>query len=242
MQLHFDPKKVTAAIVTCGGLCPGLNSVIRELVLILNLYGVEKIYGIPYGYKGMLKTTEWRLLTIADVENCHQAGGTVLGSDRGNPEVPEMVDALVEMGVCQLYIIGGDGTHRGATAIGREMTTRGWECAVCGVPKTIDNDIPIIDQTFGFNTACTEAVRAIQSAYCEATCNANCIGLVKLMGRHSGFIALHACLAARNVDLCLIPEMAVDITSVLDYVEEVKSGNGREAKSRVPDSVRIITF
>jgi 6-phosphofructokinase 1 len=216
-KLHFQPSEVVATIVTCGGLCPGLNSVVRQVVQMLNMYGVKKVYGIPSGYKGVTEPHNWVELTPKVVQDIHDLGGTVLASDRGNPPVEEQAEALRHMGVRAHFVIGGDGTHRGAHATYEAMKKVGWECAVVGVPKTIDNDVPMLDRTFGFDTACTEAAKAVHAAYTEATCNANCIGLVKLMGRHSGFIAMHACLAARFVDMCLLPEMDIELDKVLDH-------------------------
>lgn len=224
--LHFAPNDVVAAIVTCGGLCPGLNSVIREIVLMLYMYGAKKIFGVPGGYKGLTQPHSWLELDPAVVEDIHNQGGTMLVSDRGNPPVQDMANALKEMGVNQYYIVGGDGTHRGAYATYEALQGMGYECAVVGVPKTIDNDVPMLDRTFGFDTACTEAIKAIDSAYVEAKCNANCIGMVKLMGRHCGFIAMNACLAARYVDICLLPEMEISLPKVLKYCLDVMQNKG----------------
>eukprot|EP00928_Gymnodinium_smaydae_P064585 TRINITY_DN4786_c2_g4_i1.p1 TRINITY_DN4786_c2_g4~~TRINITY_DN4786_c2_g4_i1.p1 ORF type:complete len:1698 (+),score=336.90 TRINITY_DN4786_c2_g4_i1:621-5096(+) len=213
--LHFEPTKSNAVIVTCGGLCPGLNSVIREIVMTLSSYGVSKIYGCVGGFKGMVNPDGWRELTPESVRTIHLRGGTVLVSDRGNPPHSEIANALRQKNITQFFVIGGDGTHRGAMATFEATQAIGYECAVVGVPKTIDNDIPILDKSFGYKTACTEAVKAIKSAYAEATGNSSCIGLVKLMGRHCGWIALEATLAARNVDICLIPEMNISLPKLL---------------------------
>jgi 6-phosphofructokinase 1 len=216
-HLHFDPHDphACAAIVSCGGICPGLNSVIREIVMMLWAYGVRQIYGIKGGYKGVVEDDAWITLTPDVVKDIHMQGGTILVSDRGNPPVPEMAKALKMRNVRQYFVLGGDGTHKGAMETFEACLTFEHECAVVGVPKTIDNDVPILDQTFGFDSACTEAVKAVDSAYVEATCNANCIGLVKLMGRHCGFIAMYAVLSARHADICLLPEMEIDVEKVL---------------------------
>lgn len=221
--IHFDVNEpdAAAAIVTCGGLCPGLNTVIRELVKMLLAYGVKKIYGIIGGFKGCVKDDEWVELTAESVQDIHTKGGSILVSDRGNPPHPEIAKVLKRRNIRQYFVLGGDGTHKGAMQSFQAMTEIGHECAVVGVPKTIDNDITILDRTFGFDSACTEARKAIDSAYVEATTNANCIGLVKLMGRHCGWIAATATIAARNVDVCLIPEMSVSLPKLLDYVVEV---------------------
>jgi 6-phosphofructokinase 1 len=222
-KIHFDPKTpgACAAIVTAGGLCPGLNTVIREVVRMLHAYGVEKVWGIRGGYKGCVKDEEWVELTDEYVQDIHTQGGTVLVSDRGNPPHIEIAKTLQRRNVRWYFVLGGDGTHKGATQTYDEMPGIGHECAVCGVPKTIDNDIQLLDQTFGFDTAVMEAERAIDSAYCEATTNANCIGLVKLMGRHCGWVAATAALAARHVDICLIPEMELSIEKVLAHMAAV---------------------
>mmetsp|Transcript_20087 Transcript_20087/g.45028 ORF Transcript_20087/g.45028 Transcript_20087/m.45028 type:complete len:1377 (+) Transcript_20087:92-4222(+) len=226
--LHFDPKdkKSCAAIITCGGLCPGLNAVIREVTMMLFAYGVQRVYGIRGGYKGILERDSWIELTPEMVYDIHLQGGTILVSDRGNPPAVDMAKALQDHNVRQFFVLGGDGTHRGALQIFTALLDLNHECAVVGVPKTIDNDVPVVDQTFGFDTACTEARKAIDAAYVEATCNANCIGFVKLMGRHSGFVALNAVLAARHVDICLLPEMDTSLEKVLDHCEKVMSAKG----------------
>eukprot|EP00403_Amphidinium_massartii_P008279 CAMPEP_0178424008 /NCGR_PEP_ID=MMETSP0689_2-20121128/27988_1 /TAXON_ID=160604 /ORGANISM="Amphidinium massartii, Strain CS-259" /LENGTH=1391 /DNA_ID=CAMNT_0020045631 /DNA_START=72 /DNA_END=4244 /DNA_ORIENTATION=+ len=216
--LHWDAPQVKAAIVNCGGLCPGLNNVIREVVMTLWGYGVRTIYGIIGGYKGVMEPENWLKLTPAVVEKIHMNGGSFLVSDRGNPPHIEMAKMYQKHGINHVYIIGGDGTHKGAMQTYAEMEKMEYECSICGVPKTIDNDIPVLDHTFGFHTAVSEAVKAIDVAQTEAAGNANCMGLVKLMGRHAGFIALKASLASRNVDLCLIPEMEVDMEKVLDFL------------------------
>jgi len=202
-------------------LCPGLNSVIRELANMLRTYGVKTIWGFKGGYNGCVKEEDWISLTEEVVQNVHMQGGSILVSDRGNPPHSEIAKVMQKRKVRQFFVLGGDGTHRGALSIFKEMTSIGHECAVVGVPKTIDNDIPVLDRSFGFDTACTEAERAISSAYVEATTNANCIGLVKLMGRHCGWIAATASLANRHVDVCLIPEMNVSLPKMLDHVASV---------------------
>jgi len=221
--LHFNPVEpgMAAAIVTCGGLCPGLNNVIRELCNMLRSYGVQTIYGIKGGYNGCTKPETWIDLTPEVIQDIHMQGGSILVSDRGNPPENEIAEMLKSKNVRQYFVVGGDGTHKGAMAGFRAMTDIGHECAVVGVPKTIDNDIQVIDRSFGFDSACAEALRAIDSAQVEATTNANCIGLVKLMGRHCGWIATMASLAARHVDVCLIPEMDLSLDKLLDYVSEV---------------------
>uniref|UniRef100_A0ACD5TKH6 Uncharacterized protein n=1 Tax=Avena sativa TaxID=4498 RepID=A0ACD5TKH6_AVESA len=205
-RVYFQPGEVSAAIVTCGGLCPGLNTVIRELVCGLHdMYGVTSVVGIEGGYKGFYarNTVE---LTPRSVNGIHKRGGTVLGTSRGGQDTAKIVDSIQDRGINQVYIIGGDGTQKGAALVHEEVQRRGLKCAVVGVPKTIDNDIAVIDKSFGFDSAVEEAQRAINAAHVEAESTENGIGVVKLMGRNSGFIAMHATLASRDVDCCLIPE------------------------------------
>ncbi|KAL1825426.1 hypothetical protein ACET3Z_012204 [Daucus carota] len=205
-QVYFESDEVHACIVTCGGLCPGLNTVIREIVCgLYNMYGVKKVVGIDGGYKGFYSRNTVPL-TPKVVNNIHKRGGTVLGTSRGGHDTKKIVDSIQDRGINQVYIIGGDGTQKGASFIFEEIRRRGLKVAVAGIPKTIDNDIPVIDKSFGFDTAVEEAQRAINAAHVEAESMENGIGLVKLMGRHSGFIAMFATLASRDVDCCLIPE------------------------------------
>ncbi|KAI3902735.1 hypothetical protein MKW92_051608 [Papaver armeniacum] len=207
-EIYFKPDEVTAAIVTCGGLCPGLNDVIRQIVITLEIYGVKKIEGIRFGYHGFSdKGIPNILLTRKVVDNIHLAGGSLLGVSREVPNVGQIVDNLQERGINMLFVLGGNGPHAGADAIHNECLKRQMKVAVVGVPKTIDNDILMMDKTFGFDTAVEAAQRAINSAYIEARSAYRGIGLVKLMGRDSGFIAMHASLSSGQVDICLIPEV-----------------------------------
>ena len=214
-HLHFDPKTVNAAIVTCGGLCPGLNNVIREITKVLHqMYAIGgTVYGIQGGYRGFHgedPLLEPIPLTPALVDNIHYQGGTVLGSSRGGFDLDKILKFIHEKKINQLYVIGGDGTHRGAFAIHEGCLANGWNVAVAGIPKTIDNDVDYIDQSFGFQSAVEAAQVAIRSAKTEAVCNLpNGIGIVKLMGRSAGYIAAHATLASSDVDLCLVPEVPV---------------------------------
>jgi 6-phosphofructokinase 1 len=211
-QVYFQPSRLRAGIVTCGGLCPGLNNVIRGLVVELtNGYGVQQISGFRYGYEGLVRRHGIGpvRLTPTVVSDAHQAGGTMLGTSRGNQDPREMVDRLQELDIGVLFVIGGDGTFRGAMAVVAEIQKRGLPIGVIGIPKTIDNDIHFIDRSFGFETAFSAAVDVIRSAHVEATGAKNGIGVVKLMGRHSGFIACHAALASTDVDAVLIPEVPV---------------------------------
>lgn len=211
-KIYFRPELVKAAIITCGGLCPGLNDVIRHIVITLEIYGVKNIVGIPFGYKGFSdKDLTEMPLSRKVVQNIHLSGGSLLGVSRGGPSVSEIVDSMEERGINMLFVLGGNGTHAGANAIHNECRKRKMKVAVVGVPKTIDNDILHMDKTFGFDTAVEEAQRAINSAYIEAHSAYHGIGIVKLMGRNSGFIAMQASLASGQVDICLIPEVPFNL-------------------------------
>lgn len=213
-MIYFDPAKTTVGIVTCGGLCPGLNDIIRGIVNRCHLqYGVSRVYGFRYGYEGLAQNFGHTplLLKPSSVEQAHHFGGTMLGSSRGKQDIGEMVDTLEDMKVDILFVIGGDGTLRGAAEIVKEIERRGLKKAVVGIPKTIDNDIRYLDKSFGFETAFDAAVQAVKCAYVEATGAVNGVGLVKLMGRDSGFIACYAALAGSNVDFVLIPEVPFEL-------------------------------
>jgi 6-phosphofructokinase 1 len=221
-KIYFDPSKLKCGIVTCGGLCPGLNNVIRAIVLSLHHnYGVRSIFGFAFGYEGLSHRFGHApvMLTPEVVERIHEQGGTILGSSRGNQEIDEMVDTLERMNVGVLFTIGGDGTLRGASAICAEIRRRKLKIAVVGIPKTIDNDIACIQRSFGFATACSEAGTAISSAHVEAQGARNGVGLVKLMGRESGFVAAYACLACSDVNFCLIPEVPFGLDHLLQALE-----------------------
>jgi 6-phosphofructokinase 1 len=209
-EIFFDPEHTRAGIVTCGGLCPGINSVIRSLVLELHhLYRVREILGFRFGYEGLNPERGLAPITLspADVRNIHRSGGSILGLGRGAQDPAQMVSRLQELEVDVLFTIGGDGTLGGAHAIAEEATRRGLAIGVVGVPKTIDNDVPYVDQTFGFDTAIQIATQALDAAHTEATSARNGIGVVKLMGREAGFIGAHAALASLDVNFCLIPEV-----------------------------------
>ncbi len=206
--IYFDPSVTRAAIVTCGGLCPGLNNVIRGLVLELaDNYGVTDVVGFRDGFRGMVGGAEPVRLSREVVAGIHNRGGTILGTSRGGQDPALMAETLERLGVSLLFVIGGDGTLRGAAKIADEAGRRGLALSVIGVPKTIDNDIPFLDQSFGFQTAFARATESIKSAHTEASSTPNGVGLVKLMGRHSGFIACYAALASHDVDFVLIPEV-----------------------------------
>ncbi|BAB89469.1 putative pyrophosphate--fructose-6-phosphate1 phosphotransferase [Oryza sativa (japonica cultivar-group)] len=222
-RVYFESEDVKACIVTCGGLCPGLNTVIRELVCGLShMYNVNDIFGIQNGYKGFY-SSNYLPMTPKSVNDIHKRGGTVLGTSRGGHDTKKIVDNIQDRGINQVYIIGGDGTQKGAYEIYKEIRRRGLKVAVAGVPKTIDNDIAVIDKSFGFDSAVEEAQRAIDAAHVEASSAENGIGLVKLMGRYSGFIAMYATLASRDVDCCLIPESPFYLEGeggLFEYIEK----------------------
>ncbi len=210
-KIYFDPSKTRAGIVTCGGLCPGFNDVIRALVLELTFrYGVKKIFGFRNGYQGFVARHGHSVIDLTPdvVSHINEEGGTILGTSRGQQDPAEIVDCLEQLGVNILFVIGGDGTLRGALAISREIAERNLRISVVGVPKTIDNDIMYIDQSFGFLTAFSLASESIQAAHAEAVSSPNGLGLVKLMGRHSGFIACYAALARNDANFVLIPEVS----------------------------------
>ncbi|MFH1538965.1 MAG: ATP-dependent 6-phosphofructokinase [bacterium] len=213
-HIYFDPSKTRAAIVTCGGLCPGMNDVIRGLVMELTYrYGVRTVLGVRYGYQGLIPKYghETIPLTPEAVTSIHSEGGSILSSSRGEQDTGEIVDALERMNVSILFAIGGDGTMRGAQDIFQEIKTRGLKISVVGIPKTIDNDLCFIEKSFGFETAFSKACEAIQSANTEALGAPNGIGLVKLMGRHSGYIAANAAIAVGDVNIVLIPEVPFEL-------------------------------
>ncbi len=213
-EIFFEPSNLSCGIVTCGGLCPGINDVIRSIVLTLHFgYGVRRIYGFRFGFRGL--NPEYGLepmeLTVDSVNGIHEYGGTILGSSRGPQPVDVMVDTLERMNISILFIIGGDGTFRAGAGIADEIKRRGSKISVVAVPKTIDNDIYLVSKTFGFDTAVEMACQSIRCAHTEATGAPNCVGLVKLMGRYSGFIAAAATVALREVNFCLIPESDFDL-------------------------------
>ncbi|MEM9646918.1 MAG: ATP-dependent 6-phosphofructokinase [Bacteroidota bacterium] len=220
-NIFFDPKETTAAIVTCGGLCPGINNVIRGVVMGLHyFYGIKRIIGIPYGYEGLNPEIGHGFveLTPDKVKDIHQFGGTFLGSSRGGQDVGVMVDTLEANEVNMLFAIGGDGTLKGVNAIGEEIERRGANISVVGIPKTIDNDIDLIDESFGFETAFDVASPIIRDAHNEASGAYNGISIVKLMGRDSGFIAASAALAMPVVNFVLIPEMDFQLDGELGFL------------------------
>jgi 6-phosphofructokinase 1 len=208
--LFFDPQRTRAGIVTCGGLCPGLNDVIRSLFLQLHhAYGVKEVLGFRGGYQGLDPSRGGSpiVLTPAFVDRIHQQGGTVLGTSRGPVDIGIAVENLMRLGVNILFTIGGDGTQRGGNELFQEARKRGHALAVVGIPKTVDNDVPFVARTFGYLTAIEEAAKVLNHAHTEARSVQNGIALVKLMGRHAGFIAAGATVASQDVNFTLVPEV-----------------------------------
>ncbi len=225
-KIFFDPSKTKVAIVTCGGLCPGINDVIRSLVMAFwYRYGVRKILGIQYGYEGFIPEYGHPFLELTpdQVSNIHQFGGTILGSSRGKQDIGEIVDCLDRHGINILYTIGGDGTLHGALEIHKEIKKRGLKIAIAGIPKTIDNDINHIEKSFGFETSFTIASPIIRDAHMEARGAYNGVAMVKLMGRDSGFIAANAALSMPEVNLVLVPEVDFDLYGPKGLLEIIRA-------------------
>jgi len=222
-KLFFNPDTSRAALVTCGGICPGLNDVIRATLMVLwYRYGVRAVFGLRYGFKGLIASFNHEPLVLNPelVEDIHRDGGTILGTSRGPQDPALIADFLSERKIDMLFTIGGDGTQRGALAITREIENRGLTISVIGIPKTIDNDISFTERTFGFETAVAMSQIPITGAHMEAKGVRNGIGIVKLMGRESGFIAAYATLASSDVNLVLIPEIHFSLEKVFAYLEE----------------------
>jgi 6-phosphofructokinase 1 len=221
-HIYFDASKLHVGVVTCGGLCPGINNVIRALVMELHYhYGVKRIHGFRYGFAGLMPQAGYDVLELTPeaVMGIHHDGGTILGSSRGPQPVDEMVDALDRLGIHLLFTVGGDGTQRGALALHEEIARRDLKIAIIGIPKTIDNDILLVEKTFGFETAFSIAIQAIRAAHVEASGAPNGIGLVQLMGRHSGYIAATAAMAEPDVNCVLIPELPFQLEGERGLIE-----------------------
>ncbi|AEF80473.1 ATP-dependent 6-phosphofructokinase [Leadbettera azotonutricia] len=214
-MIYFTPAHVHAGIVSCGGLCPGINDVIRSIVRCLwYRYGVKRISGIQYGYKGFLPEYQFGVTQLDPdkVDEIHKLGGTYLGSARGGgKEVGKIVDAIEQLNLNMLFTIGGDGTQHGTLDIADEIEKRHLKIALIGIPKTVDNDFSLIQKSFGFDTAVDKAVEVVAAAHMEARSAINGIGLVKVMGRESGFIAAHTALASHEVNFVLIPEVPFNL-------------------------------
>lgn len=224
--IYFNPKHVNAGICTCGGLCPGLNDVIRAVVRCLwNRYGVRRIRGIRFGFKGLLPEQGFDTIDLNPdlVDDIHKTGGSFLGTSRGGGDrVNEIVDAIEALNMNMIFILGGDGTQRGSLDIANEIEKRGLKVAVVGIPKTIDNDLIFIQRSFGFDTAVQKATEAVAAAHMEAHSHINGIGLIKLMGRESGFIATATALASHETNFCLIPEIPFDLEGENGFLAELE--------------------
>jgi len=224
-KLFFDPAKTRAGIVTCGGICPGLNNVIRSLFLQLHHgYGVKEVLGFRNGYRGLdpARGGEPVVLTADLVEDIHKEGGTMLNTSRGPVDTALAVDHLIRRGVDLLFTIGGDGTQRGGRDLFQEARRRGHALSVVGIPKTIDNDIAFVSRTFGYNTAVEQACTIIDRAHREAHSVENGISVVKLMGRHAGFIATGTSIASQDVNFCLIPEVPFTLEGPKGFLPALK--------------------
>jgi len=224
-KLFFDPMQTRAAIVTCGGLCPGLNNVIRSVFMELHhIYGVKEVIGFRDGYRGLDPATaqEPIVLTPGFVEDIHKEGGTVLNTSRGPVNAKVAVDNLIMRGVNILFTVGGDGSQRGGRELFLEAQRRGHALAVVGIPKTIDNDVPYVSRTFGYLTAVEEAVKVITCAHMEAHSVHNGISIVKLMGRNAGFIAASATVASQDVNFCLVPEQPFQMEGENGFLAALK--------------------
>jgi len=224
-RLFFNPEKTRAGIVTCGGLCPGMNNVIRSLFLELYfIYGVKEIVGFRFGYNGLDPASgiEPVLLTHNRIDSIHREGGTILGTSRGPVDVKLAVDNLIKQKINILFTIGGDGTQRGGFDLFREAQSRNYPLAVVGIPKTIDNDVSFVSRTFGYLTAVEESCRVIDAAHVEAKSVQNGISLVKLMGRNAGFIAIGATVASQDVNFVLIPEIPFKLEGESGFLQVLK--------------------
>ncbi len=224
-KLFFDPAKTRAGIVTCGGLCPGLNDVIRSLYNeLIYAYGIREVIGFKGGYGGLDPDTPNKPITLTHefVDDIHKEGGTVLGTSRGPVDVVRAVDNLVKMGINILFTIGGDGTQRGGNALFQEAKKRGHALSVVGIPKTIDNDVAFVARTFGYLTAVQEAAIVLDRAHIEARSIENGISLVKLMGRNAGFIAAGATVASQDVNFTLVPEVPFKLEGDSGFLKALK--------------------
>ncbi len=224
-RLFFDPPQTRAGIVTCGGLCPGLNNVIRSLFLELHHgYGVKNVLGFRDGYRGLdpARGREPFVLTPEFVDDIHKDGGTVLGTSRGPVDIGIAVDNLIRRGINILFTIGGDGTQRGGNELFREAQRRGHPLAVVGIPKTIDNDVAFVSRSFGYLTAVEEAAKVLRCAHTEAHSVHNGIALVKLMGRDAGFIAAGATVASQDVNFALVPETPLQLDGENGFLAALK--------------------
>ena len=220
-KIAFEASRTNVAIVNAGGLCPGINNVLYDLVYTLEkLYHIDNIYGIRNGFSGLGKYNMLEL-SVEDIEGIQHDSGSLLGTSRGALDVEKFSLLMDDHGINQLYVIGGNGTHKGAFELSKHT-----DVSIVCIPKTIDNDLPIIDKSFGYETAVEQAKKSIMSAYYEAKDTENGLGIVKVMGRHCGWIALSACLSSYNVDVCLIPEYPYQTEKLMKYVKSVMRNKG----------------
>ncbi len=225
-NIYFDPSKLKCAIVTCGGLCPGLNDIIRSIVLELyHIYNVKTIYGIKHGLQGFIPDFEHDVIdldpnTVSGIQN---TGGSMLGSSRGTQDIGQIIDCLERLNVGILFMVGGDGTLRASKKIAEEIEKRNLKISIIGIPKTIDNDIYLVSRSFGFDTAVDVATLAIKGAHNEAVAYPNGIGLIKLMGRHSGFLAATAALAQQDANFVLIPEVDIFLYGKTGFLQALEN-------------------
>ncbi len=225
-KIYFDPSKLKCAITTCGGLCPGLNDIIRSIVLELyHIYSVKSIYGIRHGLQGFVPDFEHDVVDLNpdSVSGIQNTGGSILGSSRGTQDISMVVDCLERMNIGILFMVGGDGTLKASKSIAEEIETRGLKISIIGIPKTIDNDIFLVSKSFGFDTAVDVATLAIKGAHNEAVAYPNGIGLIKLMGRHSGFLAATAALAQQDANFVLIPEVDIFLYGKTGFLQALES-------------------
>ncbi|WP_300457370.1 ATP-dependent 6-phosphofructokinase [Desulfobacula sp.] len=225
-KIYFDPSKLKCAIATCGGLCPGLNDIIRSIVLALyHLYNVKTIYGIRHGLQGFIPNFEHDVLDLNPdvVSGIQNTGGSILGSSRGTQDIDMIIDCLERMNIGILFMVGGDGTLMASKKIAEEIERRELKISIIGIPKTIDNDIFLVSRSFGFDTAVDVATLAIEGAHNEAVAYPNGIGLIKLMGRHSGFLAATAALAQQDANFVLIPEVDIFLYGKTGFLQALEN-------------------
>jgi len=206
---------VRIGVLTGGGDCPGLNAVIRAIVRTSSHDLGHEIVGFRDGWRGPLDGAS-EALTLDSTRGILPRGGTILGSSRTNPfrsdDGPERVQrTLSEQQIDGLIVIGGEDT----LGVANRLSERG--VPVVGVPKTIDNDLGGTDMTFGFDTAVQVATDALDRLHTTAESHNRTI-VVEVMGRHAGWIALHAGLAG-GADGILIPEQPFGLEEVVEVVE-----------------------
>lgn len=218
-----NAKTRRIGVLTSGGDAPGLNAVVRAVVKTATTLGYE-VLGFADGFEGLLGDTNYRVLTSYDVRGLLPMGGTVLRTTNrghfGGPRIPgaehdpylEACKNVERLGLSGLVTIGGEGTQ----TIALEFARMG--VPIVGVPKTIDNDLVGTDRTFGFDTALVVATDAIDRLHTTAASH-NRIMVLEVMGRHVGWIALHAGIAGGS-DVILIPEIPFDIAKVAEKIME----------------------